>query len=280
MTLTPHSSTCRSLTLSALAAVVCLTTVSCKPPATVSQPQTQGAIGPADPTMRSGADVVQAMHDRYASQWYRNLTFIQQTTLAAAGGGTTVHTWWEAGIIPGRLRIDTDSVQKGTFTLYRADSVYAFVNGKLSRSGPGINDLLVIGFDVYRQPVEKTLAILKQRRVDVDKVHEDTWQGKPVWVIGALAGDTTSKQLWIEKDRLLFVRLAETQAAPSGARRVDLRFDDYKKYGGGWVAERVTQLVDGRQVLLEQYSNVRVDVAMDEGIFDPAKLATAVHWAR
>jgi len=270
----------RYLTLGALAAAQCLTTMSCARPSGVAQTQPQSAMGPADPTMRSGAEVVSAMHDRYASSWYRTLTFTQQTTLAAPNGGTTTRTWWEAGVIPGLLRIDTDSVRKGTFTIYRADSVYSFVEGKLSRSQPGINDLLVIGFDVYRQPVNRTLDVLRKRNVDVEKVHEDTWRGVPVWVIGALTGDTTSKQLWIEKDRLLFVRLAETQSTSTGPRRIDFRFDNYKAYGGGWVAERVTQFVDGRQVFLEVYANVQVDVALDERIFDPARLAQAVHWAR
>ena len=35
---------------------------------------------------------------------------------------------------------------------------------------------------------------------------QDTWQGKPVWVVGAPEGDNTTPQFWIEKERLLLVR--------------------------------------------------------------------------
>ena len=41
------------------------------------------------------------------------------------------------------------------------------------------------------------------------QIHEEKWEGQDVYVVGAAKGDLKSKQFWIEKNRLLFVRLIE-----------------------------------------------------------------------
>jgi hypothetical protein len=244
-------------------------------------PNTTTVPGPAAPDMRTGEQVVAAMHDRYVSTWYKTLTFVQQTTNWRPPGGTsTTKTWWEAGLMPGRLRIDTDSISKGDGVLFRNDSVYSFAGGKQVGATPGVNDLMVLGFDVYSQPVSRSLAVLKNRGFDLTKVHDGTWRGEPVWIVGATAGDTTSKQFWVSRDRLIFLRLLQLATTPNGSRYVDLRFDKYVKHGGGWVAEEVWQYIDGKPALHEDYSQVRVDVPLDEGIFDPARWSTAQHWAK
>ena len=263
--------------LSSVSALILAMSCAHTPAAT---PSTSAGPAPA-PDLETGEQVVTAMHDRYVMTWYKNLTFVQQTTNWRPPGGTpTTKTWWEAGLMPGRLRIDTDSITKGDGVIFRADSVYSFAGGKLVGATPGVNDLMVVGFDVYAQPVSRTLAVLRNRGVDVAKVRSDSWQGAPVWVVGAGPGDTTSKQFWVRKDNLVFVRLLQVANTPNGPRHVDLRFDKYVKHGGGWVAEEVWQYVDGKPALHEEYSQVRVDVPLDEHLFDPAHFMTAQHWAK
>jgi hypothetical protein len=138
-----------------------------------------------------------------------------------------------------------------------------------------LNDLLVLGFDVYTQPAAKTAAILEKEGFDLSKMHQSEWQGRPVYVVGALRGDTSSKQFWVDRERLLFVRMLEN----GRQGHQDTRFNYYAQYGGGWVATEVVQLVNGKRRLMEQYSNVRTDVSLSPDLFDPAKWATAPHWA-
>ncbi|HEU4641479.1 MAG TPA: hypothetical protein VFS44_03420, partial [Gemmatimonadaceae bacterium] len=97
----------------------------------------------AAPAIANGTDVIRAMHDAYAGKWYRNLTFQQQTTRWNASGAQVVQTWYEAGSIPGKLRIDFDTTGGGA--LFVGDSVFAFVNGKRARADTGMNDLLILG---------------------------------------------------------------------------------------------------------------------------------------
>lgn len=217
------------------------------------------------------------MHDRYAGKWYHNLTFEQKTTIFSPNGAQYVQNWVEAGSIPGKLRIDVipagGTVGRDGF-LFARDSVYRFSSGKLVSADTGRNELLTLGFDVYGESVATTERLLQLEGFDLAKLAEGTWEGRPVWIVGAAAGDTTTKQFWVDKERLLFVRLLESR----GPALVDLRFGKYVAYGDAWVSEQVDQLVNGKPRIREEYSNVRVNVTLDPALFDPAHWSTATHW--
>ena len=61
---------------------------------------------------------------------------------------------------------------------------------------------------------------------------------------------------------------------------VDPKTVKYREFGGGWVALEVEQLVNGRRRLLEEYTQVRTNVALPEGIFDARQWSSTPHWAR
>ena len=239
-------------------------------PAPGPPPQAAPRVQPT-PHVVDGTALLAAMHDRYP-KWYRTLTFIQKTTIYRSGG-ELVQTWYEAGSLPGQLRIDTDFASNSG-QLFARDSIFAFANGRLVRANAGVNELLVLGFDVYVQPPTRTAQQLTTLGFDLSKTHETTWQGKRVIVVGAVAGDTTSKQFWVDDDNLLFVRAIGS--TPRG--RTDVRFDRYERVGSGWIAKEVLQLVNGRSTLREEYFDVRVDVSLADALFDPQQWTTATHW--
>lgn len=202
------------------------------------------------------------MRDRYPN-WYRTLTFTQKTTIVRPSGGELVQTWEEALSLPGRLRIDTDVAAKSG-TLYARDSIFVINGGKLVSADTGLNELLVLGFDAYTQPVVRTEAQLRRLGFDLTRMHETTWDGKPVYVVGAAEGDTTSKQFWVDKENLLFQRVVER-----GRRgRTDVRFEAYQPIAGGWLAMRVVQLVNGKRSLTEEYSDARAGIPVADALFD------------
>ena len=247
-------------------------------PAAVSpSPAPATATRRTDPATGSG--IVRAMHDRYATTWYQSLTFTQTTTISLPSGSSLVQTWLEAGKMPGRLRIDTDSMRQSG-VIYAGDSVFQFAGGRLVRADTGMNDLLILGFDVYAQPADQTIAILRKRGFDLTKLASTTWEGRSAYIVGATGGDSTSKQFWVDAERLLFVRLLETRRTPTGTRREDIRFQRYVPHAGGWVAEEVVMLRDGKQSLREQYANVRINVPLADALFDPKQWSTATHWHR
>jgi outer membrane lipoprotein-sorting protein len=227
---------------------------------------------------RNGEDVLRAMHDRYAKSWYETLTFTQKSTTYNADGTSKAETWYEAISVPGKLRIDVGTPGEGNGYLMVDGMVTIFKGGKEAGTRPQVNMLLVLGFDVYRQSPETTAKVAKDEGYDLTKLHEETWEGEPVYVVGAEKGDLKSKQFWIDKNRLLFVRLFEpTHADP--AKFQDIRFEDYQPLAEAWLAERVEVHVDDKKVFSEEYSDVRENVKLDPGTFDP-KQFNATHWEK
>lgn len=228
---------------------------------------------PAAVNVTSASSLLRAMRERYP-KWYKTLTFVQKTTISRPSG-ELVQTWYEAAMLPGRLRIDTDIASK-TGTLFARDSIFSVSSGKLVRADTGLNELLVLGFDIYGQTIERSERQLRALGFDLTKFHEGTWQGKPVYIVGANRGDTLSKQFWIDKANLLFVRLLER----SRQGRVEVRFDKYQRAGDGWIAAQVLQFVNDKRTLMEEYSDIRVNVPLSESLFDPRQWSTAPHWVK
>lgn len=254
-----------------LGLLLCSTAVACGPIVFT------GASGPTTPAISNGDQLIGAMHSRFDGRWYRTITFVQKSTYYRADGSILrTETWYEAAQLPGRLRIDIGEPSRGTGVLYRGDSTYQLQNGRITDRRVGGNPLMVLGFDVYAQPAYRTNNQLRQEGINLSLIRTDTLDGRRVWVVGAARGDSTTNQFWVDADRLLFVRLIQTQQG----RTRDIRFERYTQYGGGWVAEDVRVLSGGRMTFHEEYSRVRVNDPLDENLFVPERWSSAVHWYR
>lgn len=234
---------------------------------------------PAASDIETATDLLQAMHDRYGDTWYETVTFRQATISHHPGGTADTATWHEAMKAPGRLRIDIGGLADANGMLFRNDSLYAVEAGAVETARPLIHPLLVLGFDVYRQPVERTVAQLEALGHDLSVMHEDTWQGRPALVVGAPPGDTTSMQFWVDRDRLLTVRTIRPGGADPGSSVRDVRFDDYEPLGEAWISPMMRFYADGRLVSEEVYTEIRRDVPLPDSLFDPsAWRITAPYW--
>jgi len=223
----------------------------------------------------NGEQLIAAMHKKYAGKWYKTLTFVQKTTQFKPDGTSQVSTWYEAMSVPGKLRVDVAPLEDGNGFMFLDNTQYGFKGGKQTRSQPRIHPLLVLGFDVYAQPVEKTVKLLKDLNIDLSVLHEETWQGKPVYVVGAKQGDLNAPQFWIDKKNLYFVRLIEL-VGKDKKQVQETQFNKYQKVkGGGWVSAEVIFNVDGKLALTEDYSDIQTDVKLDEKLFDPNKWSEA-----
>src|SRR5215469_3260948 len=144
-------------------------------------------------TIRTGEDLVRAMHDRYKDAWYQTVTFTQKSTTYKPDGTSSAETWYEAALLPGKLRIDIGPPADGKGYIFSDGNVTVIKDNKVVSSVKSINMLLVLGFDVYRQDPETTIKIVKEEGYDLSKLREDTWEGKLVYVVGADQGDLKSK---------------------------------------------------------------------------------------
>src|SRR5256714_6692858 len=179
-------------------------------------------------------DLIQAMQKKYAKSWYKTATFVQKTTNIDKDGNQKLETWYEAMSLPGSLRIDFTPTKDGNGILFPNSQIYVFKNGKVDSNRPYVHPLMVLGFDIYRLPQTEVIEKLKGFKFDLSIFREDTWQGRPVYVVGAKAGDLHSPQFWIDRENLYFVRMIRP-AGSDGGQTQETQFNKYQKLGGCWM---------------------------------------------
>ena len=228
--------------------------------------------------IRTGDALLRAMHDRYQSSWYQTVTFVQKSTTYKPDGTSSAETWYEAASIPGKLRIDIGPPADGKGYVLVDGDVSIIKDNKVAGTRHSVNMLLVLGFDVNRQDPETTIKVVKGEGYDLSKLHEDTWEGKPAYVVGADQRDLKSKQFWVAKDTLLFVRVIEPAQGEPG-KLDDIRFTNYRPLAGAWIAAGVEVWSEGKKVFSEDYTDIQANVKLAPGVFDPQQFA-ATHWEK
>lgn len=216
----------------------------------------------------NGRDILRAMHHRYAGAWYRTLSFVQHNTATTPDGKTAHSVWREYAAFPGQLRIEFEPADSGAGALFVRDSQFVFQGGRLATATTFVHPLLVLGFDVYVDLVERTAARLEQAGYDLATVHPATWDGRAVYVVGAKAGDLRTRQFWVDTERLLFVRLLGPGDRDT-TRTNDIRFNKYQPVGAAWLSAEVAVLVDGQPRWLEEYTEVKTGIPLPDRLFDP-----------
>jgi len=235
-----------------------------------------GSSMPPDPT---GEQILRQMHDRYAAKWYHTMTFVQKTTAWDSAGQQTVTTWYESLSLPGTIRIDFGSLADGNGALAMRDSTFIVQHGALTGKRPGGNILLTLAFDVYVGPVDATVASVREAGYDLSKVHRESWQGAPVYVVGADSGNLNTPQFWIDTKRLVLVRIL-SPVRPGATDMRDVQFDQWRPIGGGLIAPHVEFFLGGKQTRLEEYSDIKVNVTFSPDLFDVTKWTSAPNWAK
>ncbi len=235
---------------------------------TAGRPSTGEAAREGSGDIESPADLIKAMRARYDGKWYRTLAFLQMSIQHNADGSRDTTYWHEALEIPGKLRIDFEPLDAGNGMLFRDGTLYRIRNGKVTGSQQQEHALMLLGFDVYFLSPEQTLARLAKLGFDLTKMHESTWQGRPVYVVGSETDDERRSRFWIDRERLYFVRVV--QPVPDGSLR-ETQFNGYRPLGGGWIAPEVLFFVNGNVVFEEYYRDVKTGMTFDASVFDPER---------
>jgi hypothetical protein len=199
------------------------------------------------------------MHDRYGGKWYHTVVFVQDNTLYNADGSVQGHSKWDHHFsLPGTLRIDFEPLSAGNGVLLRNDSQYVFQAGKLQTAGPRVLSLLVLAFDVYLLPPDRTIALIGGLNFDLSKLRQDKWQGRSVYVVG-----DEKRQFWVDRENLYTVRVIEGDSVHTR----DVQFNKYRRLGDGWIAPEVMMYQDGKPQRLEEYQDPKADVPVDPKLF-------------
>jgi hypothetical protein len=228
------------------------------------------AIPARSQQIRDGAALLTAMHDRYKDSWYESVVFKENAITLNSDGTSATEVWDEALELPGKLRINRGPSGEGNGFVFVDGTLTTFQKGKATGPRPYVHMLLVLGFDVYRQDPKTTIDQVKGQGFDLTQIHEEKWDGQDVYVVGAAKGDLKSKQFWIEKKRLLFVRLIAPDEQDA-AKIHDTLFKDYRKLSTGWISARVEFYTNGKNTFNEDYFAIKANAKFDPALFDPAK---------
>ena len=207
------------------------------------------ALVAAQGAPKSGVDVIARMHDAYVGKWYSTLHFTQRTDMRAANDSVTTQIWFETAKLPGRLRINRLTDDNQNVILYRVDSTYVRRNGAAFTARKGRNELLTLGFDIYADDVKHSADILTEAGYDL-AAKSAAARGRTGWCgyrkVAAAFGDSSTRQFWIDKERLVYVRSLEPNARDPKSM-TEIVFGDYAPLAAcGWIARDVS-VTAGRQ---------------------------------
>lgn len=261
-----------------LAALLLLSIAACGRRSQVSSPAGTGAAPSQSVSITDGESLIRAMHARHSATWYNSISYIQTTTLLAQSGANSDQSWYVAAAVPGRLRIDYGNPDLGNGLLFRADTTYYFNGGRLARTGMGWNELAILTQDVYRQSPELTISVLRSLGFQMSRLRTSNFDGRTAYVVGSSSStDSTSKQFWIERERLLLVRVREKRGE---GRFADIRIGDFVPAGNGWIARQTYQMENGVARLHQQSTQFKVDPPLDPALFDAKTFSTVRHWSK
>ncbi len=218
-----------------------------------------------------GRGVIRRMRARYDGQFVTSLTFRQLNTLYPLSGGEQRSEWLEYAVIPGRLRIEYLPAENRSGLIVSDSRIHAFDKGRSTRNDRYIHPLMVLLYDVHALPADSTIVLADSLRMNLSLVREDMWRDRRAYVIGAVRGDTTSNQFWVDAEQLVTVRVI--QAEKRGARSVlsDTRMDQFVEFGGVPIATEILFLRDGRPYFREVYTEVKANIELSADLFDPVK---------
>ena len=230
--------------------------------------------GPASSPITDGFALVRAMHAQYEGRWYRSLTFTQDTYWRTGPNEERTEVWREWMALPGHLRIEMEDPTTGIDAIYARDSTFIIQEGILADAQPQRNRLLLLGFDVYAQAPAETIRQLRAEGIDLGVFRMDTWQGRPAYVVGT----PEQGEVWIDAERLLFVRLVEPTTLGDDLR--DVRFESYTPLGTAWIAPRVEVWSNNELVFWEVYRDIEINQPLDPVLFNPRRWTDGVAGTR
>ena len=242
-----------------------VTATTSEPVATAKSPSRASSA-----RLTSGPSVVRAMHDVYGGKFLKTMSFLQNNTAYSTNGQAQHSQWYEYLEVPGKLRIAFLPANTRSGLVQANDKVASFDNGIRVDLRPSINPLLLLTADVYAAPTSAIMRGLDSLGVDMEMIRTDEWDGHPVYVIGAKAGDSTSNQMWVDAERLVLLRFV--QRNKSGERTIvsDIHVQSYKDIQGFQIPTEFLVTRNGRPVWREEYANVRVNEPIPAGAFDQA----------
>jgi len=221
--------------------------------------------------LATSAGLLKAIHDRYDGKFLKTMSFLQNNTQYTSTGAEKKSQWYEHIEVPGKLRIAFLPATTKSGLVQVDDKVASFDNGIRVDFRRSVNPLLLLTADVYVAPTAAIMRGLDSLHVDTEVMHDDEWDGQPVYVVGAKAGDTTANQMWVDRDHLRLVRFIQRSKQGDRTNVSDIHVQNYKEIQGFEIPTEFLVIRNGRPFWRERYADVRINEEFPAGTFDLAR---------
>lgn len=220
-------------------------------------------------------EVIEQVHSKYSETHFKNVSFMQNTIFYGLGERVErTQIWYQALSVPGKQAIKFDDKGSNNGILFRDGLQYGYANGELIQKAERLNEVMILGFDMFVQPVTKTLEQLDLMGIDYTLMYEDEWQSRAVYVIGVSEPNLNRPQFWLDKEELYLVKTGQIGRESTVQ---EAEFGNYMKENGYWFAREILIRVNGQKALLQEYSEIVFSDSLNQEVFIPESFPT-VAW--
>jgi hypothetical protein len=224
----------------------------------------------------TGSQVLDIMYNRHAGKWYKNMGVVKDVDIIENGKTRPGGSWLMAMEFPGKFRMDIGDPATKTTILLSNKILYKWQDGKKTYENQDRSSLLFLTGGMYWYKRKEIPGKLVEYNIDPTKAYQTTYNGKAVYVLGAENAKDKLSQLWIEKDRLILLRIIEYDGM---FNKIETRYEGHKKYGNYWIESKVSYLQGDKVLQVEKYKgDVLINMKLDPMLFDPQQLHNARHW--
>jgi len=248
------------------AGIVCLLVAAAcsRAPHTVAGPSTPE---PPKNAPRNGLEVIGWMRFEHPSRALKSMSFtltrerLTDSSMSKAAGYAR---------LPGSLRTDVLSGDRTSLVRNR-HRLSLFRNGKRVATSTGVDLRTLLAFDVFAQGIDTTIMWLDSARVRFGYAREDEWNGRRAWVVGAMAGDDSSTQFWVDARNWRLLRVIQRE--PDNPRVLtDARYIAYDELLDTPVPTRIEIWRGGRLVERHTLSDFVANPSLPARTFDLSRL--------
>ncbi len=216
--------------------------------------------------INTGKDLITYMLERYKNGPCKAYTFSQKNTHYRNDSVIGNSEWHEAIEMPDKFRINFGDTAQGNFVVFKNDSSYSYKKFELKRKKYDSNTILLLLGGMYYRELKDVLLRLKSENYNTDVLSTQKREKEEMYVIGALAGDTLSNQIWVSKKFYRVERIIERMDAES---IMDMTFNSFKRHCDGYTETRVTFKRNGKIEQVEEYYNIKTVKSFPEKVFNP-----------
>jgi hypothetical protein len=199
--------------------------------------------------------LMKEISSRYYGKWFTQIKFSQTADYYENDTLVKSEINDEEYRYPSNLLIYLTPGDTTNRYICRNDSVLIYENNELISAKHITHDAVILGMDIFNMTYEDIMKRWGDLPYDIDKFHESVYNGRKIYVIGAVKGDTLSNQVWFDAEHLYLVKMIKNRE--NGLQEVTL-LNYIQLENKGWIEQEMEFKRNGKIYMKEKYFNITV----------------------